>query len=82
MKLSGKEYFVEEDDVRTDYNLEQSCEVSGFDQGGVIGRPAVGQFGVCIIYEGDCSGELHHGDQKECTVKNYLPINNNNPNPP
>lgn len=82
VKLSGKEYFVEEDDVRTDYNVEQSCKISGFDQGGIIGLSAVSEFGVCIIYEGDCSGELHPGDQKECTVKNYLPINFNETNPP
>jgi len=75
LKLSGKDYFVEEDDIRTDYVVEKSCKQSGYEQGGVIGFPGVlQQTGVCIIYEGDCEGELKPGDNKVCTVKNYLPV--------
>jgi len=75
LKLSGKEYFVEEDDIRTDYAVEKSCKNSGYDQGGVVGNGGVlHQTGVCIIYEGDCDGQLNPGDNKVCTVKNYLPV--------
>jgi hypothetical protein len=76
LKLSEKDYFVEEDDIRTDYAVERSCKNSGYDQGGVVGGPSgvLQQTGVCIIYEGDCEGELHPGDNKVCTVKNYLPV--------
>jgi len=74
LKLSEKDYFVEEDDIRTDYAVEKSCKQSGYDQGGVVGSSVLGQTGVCIIYEGDCEGELHPGDNKVCTVKNYLPV--------
>jgi len=74
LKLSGKDYFVEEDDIRTDYAVEKSCKISGYDQGGVVGTTVLGQTGVCIIYEGDCEGELNPGDNKVCTVKNYLPV--------
>ena len=75
VKLSDKQYFVEEDDIRTDYAVEKSCKNSGYDQGGVVGFPgALQQTGVCIIYEGDCEGELKPGDNKVCTVKNYIPV--------
>ncbi|MGB9169681.1 MAG: hypothetical protein WCB31_12225 [Nitrososphaeraceae archaeon] len=77
LKLSGNEYFVEEDDIRTDYAVERSCKNSGYDQGGVVGNGFPGvlqQTGVCIIYEGDCEGQLNPGDNKVCTVKNYLPV--------
>ena len=77
LKLSGEEYFVEEDDIRTDYAVERSCKNSGYDQGGVVGNGFAGvlqQTGVCIIYEGDCEGQLNPGDNKVCTVKNYLPV--------
>ena len=77
LKLSGKDYFVEKDDIRTDYAVEKSCKQSGYEQGGVIGNGFSGvlqQTGVCIIYDGDCEGELNDGDNKVCTVKNYLPV--------
>jgi hypothetical protein len=77
LKLSGKEYFVEEDDIRTDYAVEKSCKQSGYEQGGIIGNNeqfVLGQTGVCIIYEGDCEGQLNPGDNKVCTIKNYLPV--------
>ena len=76
LKLSEKDYFVEEDDIRTDYAVEKSCKNSGYEQGGVVGGPSgpLQQTGVCIIYEGDCEGELHPGDNKVCTIKNYLPV--------
>jgi hypothetical protein len=78
LKLSEKDYFVEEDDIRTDYAVERSCKNSGYDQGGVIGGSGppgpLQQTGVCIIYEGDCEGELKPGDNKVCTIKNYLPV--------
>ena len=39
-------------------------EASGFDVEGLVTS--------CVLFEGECSGTIQYGEQKECTVKNYI----------
>jgi hypothetical protein len=36
--------------------------------------PAIPQGIFCFTLEGDCSGTIHAGEEKACTVKNYLSV--------
>ncbi|MGD1834506.1 MAG: hypothetical protein ACPKQO_02150 [Nitrososphaeraceae archaeon] len=56
--------------------IELLCQESGFDSSYVYGTRGNG-IGItpvisCVQFEGDCSGIVQYGEQKECTVKNYV----------
>ena len=56
------------------------CESSGFSDGLDYTRvlKSVGSddmevgYGICIVYEDDCQGIIHAGEEKTCTIKNYI----------
>ncbi|MGD1836772.1 MAG: hypothetical protein ACPKPY_01785 [Nitrososphaeraceae archaeon] len=60
--------------VPTGPGFEFDCFEAGFD-GVVVDFRDDGsnlQFASCVLFEGECSGTVQHGEQKECTVKNYV----------
>ena len=68
INFTGDVFYVTEKDLRESAPL---CEKAGFDSAifeMVDGLPV----GLCVLFEGDCSGFVHDGELKECTVKNYL----------
>ena len=78
LTVEGERYTVtEESNIG---NEEQSsgfnftCKESGFDGGFTIGLDNT-EAVICTLNEGDCSGFLQDGQQKECTVKNYVVTN-------
>ncbi|MGD1837604.1 MAG: hypothetical protein ACPKPY_06050 [Nitrososphaeraceae archaeon] len=47
------------------------CQKAGFDNSlfkMIDGVP----IGICVLFEGECSGFIQDGELKECTVKNYV----------
>ena len=50
------------------------CQDAGFDSGYTdildVNEPNI--VASCVLFEGDCSGTVQFGEQKECTVKNYV----------
>ena len=70
------------------FSIDQACKNSGYDgsliQVSGFEPPNFGLEGLvtsCVLFEGDCSGNIHYGEQKECIVKNYITSANTNINP-
>ena len=79
-------YTISEDepDDRTGFGLGGSslslanCE-AGFDEDTSYvtilernGDQILTAYDICVLYDGDCQGTLHPGDEKTCTIKNYI----------
>ena len=47
--------------------LENNNGFQGFDTENVLAI-----YNICVLYDGDCQGTLHPGDEKNCTIKNYI----------
>ena len=47
--------------------LENNNGFQGFETENVLAI-----YDICILYDGDCQGTLHPGDEKICTIKNYI----------
>ena len=72
LTLNGEQYTVtEESDVIENEEFAFDCKHSGFDDGIVLLTFEAG-LDVCVIFEGECSGVIQDGEQKECIVKNYI----------
>ena len=50
------------------------CQDAGFDSGytDILDVNELDLVASCVLFEGDCSGTVQFGEQKECTVKNYV----------
>ena len=73
VSLDGKGFVVEENsNLGTSAGEEFACVEAGFDSATFedIGDGVV--VASCVLFEGECSGEIRHGELKECTVKNYV----------
>ena len=73
--LDIRQYLVTEPgDNAFGFPAEEFCEASGFDSGYAeildFSEPDV--LISCVLFEGECSGTVQYGEQKECTVKNYV----------
>ena len=49
-----------------------SCPNTTYEDGGPIIEKGSTQGAFCFTLEGDCSGTIQAGEEKACTVKNYL----------
>ena len=88
VNLNKFHYTVAEDQIDERNKLGQGegpfsqflCQASGFDDGleyrillkSVISEDQIAEYGICIVYEGDCQGIIHAGEEKTCTIKNYI----------
>ena len=80
INFNGERYTVVE---KSDFGdpvqfVNFQCKDAGFDAGifkifNILGQEQF--FGICTIFEGDCSGILKKGELNECTVKNYIVSN-------
>ena len=54
--------------------ISEMCQTSGFDTGDIRTFVSNGQTIeqiTCVIFVGECSGNIQDGETKECTVQNY-----------
>ena len=73
VNLDGKGFVVEENsNLGTSAGEEFACVEAGFDSATFedIGDGLV--VASCVLFEGECSGDIRYGELKECTVKNYV----------
>ena len=70
--FNGERYTVtEEKFVSNEFN-NQRCQEAGFDNGFQVNIPTTAGVGICVMFEGECSGIVQDGELKECTVENYV----------
>ncbi|MGD1838623.1 MAG: hypothetical protein ACPKPY_11285 [Nitrososphaeraceae archaeon] len=73
VNLDGKGFVVEENsNLGTSAGEEFACVEAGFDSATFedIGDGLV--VASCVLFEGECSGDIRYGELKECTVTNYV----------
>ena len=73
--LDVRQFLVtEESPDNLAFPISAACRASGFDDGYQeifdFNEPEI--VSSCIVFEGDCSGIVQYGEQKECNVKNYV----------
>ena len=75
IKFNGERFTVSEDisfgEIQRNESFNSECKEAGFDGSFVFQRGVAITF-ICTLNEGDCSGIIHDGELKECTVKNYV----------
>ena len=75
LTFNGERYTVTEEvnigTIEQNSNVNILCQKAGFDGGFAL---VENDFPIefCILNEGECSGIVQDGEQKECTIKNYL----------
>ena len=75
ISYNDNNYVVAEDRIDKLIDKESECQVAGFvhDKAIVKSIPqGVVEYLVCVDYEGDCTGPISAGEEKVCTIKNYL----------
>ena len=79
INFNGERYTVTEQSSseENEFNgeIDFFCKTSEFDQGIVKELNVLNEvidIGVCVLFEGECSGILQKGELNECTVKNYI----------
>ncbi|MGD1837593.1 MAG: hypothetical protein ACPKPY_05995 [Nitrososphaeraceae archaeon] len=75
--LTKINYIVSEDRADDVINNEgENCNAVGFDDSTnyatFLSEDIRADYNICILYEGDCEGEIYPGEVKECTVKNFI----------
>ena len=79
VNLDKFHYTVTEDELddRTGFGLDAACSNAGFidnmsyDRFFTVSGLEV-SYEICVLYEGDCQGTIYPGEEKTCTVKNYI----------
>ncbi|MGD1837226.1 MAG: hypothetical protein ACPKPY_04115 [Nitrososphaeraceae archaeon] len=75
--LTKINFIVAEDEIDETINNQGSdCSAVDFadriDFDKVVSEDMIVFYDICILYEGDCEGEIYPGEVKECTVKNFI----------
>ena len=69
-------YVVAEDELDDRNGLESPQQCGGFFTDSMryntMTETAFIEYNICILYEGDCQGTIYPGEEKTCTVKNYI----------
>ena len=68
-------YFIEQEGIVQNSMTDKICKGSGFDHGLVIESSYGEAIDVCVLFEGKCSGSTDYKENRECIIKNYIPIN-------
>ncbi|MGD1837221.1 MAG: hypothetical protein ACPKPY_04090 [Nitrososphaeraceae archaeon] len=69
--FNGQRFMVTEEMQQNEF-INSQCQEAGFDGGFVFPFGTGGSaIFICTLNEGECSGIIHDGELKECTVKNY-----------
>ena len=70
--------FVDFTALDAPFDIDQDCKDAGFDASLINiseSEELGGDLGLvvsCVLFEGDCSGTVQYGEQKECTVENHV----------
>ena len=81
-KSDGRSVIVETGtyQIKEEVNEPKTCGNTNYEDGSVFIThdtqipPAIPQGDFCFTLEGDCSGSIQAGEEKACTVKNYLRV--------
>ncbi|MGD1836409.1 MAG: hypothetical protein ACPKQO_11885 [Nitrososphaeraceae archaeon] len=70
-------FVVAEDEVDDRVNNDgNDCHAVGFEDSlgytKLVSETEAVFYDICVLYEGDCEGEIYPGEVKECTVKNFI----------
>ncbi|MGD1838554.1 MAG: hypothetical protein ACPKPY_10925 [Nitrososphaeraceae archaeon] len=72
---NNNKYFIEQEGINANSMTDKICKGSGFDHGLVIQNSSGNEIDICMLFEGNCNGNIEHNENKECIIKNYIPIN-------